>query len=44
MARLKKAVEEQWEGGVEGYVKKELGLNEDAAQAVKMGLRGEASN
>ena len=36
---LTKAVEEKWEGGIEGYVKTELGLSESEVQAVKNGLK-----
>ena len=39
MARLEKAVEEKWEGGVvDGYVRGELGLSEEEVNAVKKSL------
>ena len=44
MARFKDAVEEKWQGGVEGYARTELGLTNEEVQAVKRALRGQVLN
>ena len=41
MGQMKEAVAASWEGGVDGYVKNELGLTDEEIARVKKALRGE---